>query len=109
MASFPSAIFSQTNPSSTSPRNNPSLAGEITALNNEVNAVETTLGINLGNVPGYVNLSAQVGSVAVKTVSYQMVTNDYVVLMNTASAASVTLPSPVAGRVYFVKNINNTI
>ena len=50
MPSYPGGIYNPTNPTATSPRNNPSLSGEITGLNNEIVAIETTLGINLGNI-----------------------------------------------------------
>lgn len=54
MAIIDNDLFTQTNPSANSPRNNPSLAGEITNLNNEMNSVEDTL------VQGYVRESASV-------------------------------------------------
>ena len=47
-------LFTQTNPNPNSPRNNPSLAGQLTNLNNEVNSIEDTL------VQGYVRESASV-------------------------------------------------
>lgn len=57
MAIIDNNLFTQTNPSGNSPRNNPSLAGEITNLNNEVNSIEDTL------VQGYVRESATVAYV----------------------------------------------
>lgn len=63
MASYPSSIYSPTNPSANSPRNNPSLAGEITGLNGEVVAIETALGVNLSTIS--VIAANAAGSVAV--------------------------------------------
>ena len=51
-------LFTQTNPNPNSPRNNPSLAGQLTNLNNEVNSIEETL------VEGYVRESASVSYVS---------------------------------------------
>jgi len=51
-------LFTQTNPNPNSPRNNPSLAGQLTNLNNEVNSIEDTL------VQGYVRESASVSYVS---------------------------------------------
>src|SRR5258708_23625728 len=47
-------LFSQTNPAAGNARNSPSLAGEITGLNNEVNAFEDSVG------QGYIRESAAV-------------------------------------------------
>jgi thiamine phosphate synthase YjbQ (UPF0047 family) len=51
-------LFTQTNPNPNSPRNNPSLAGQLTNLNNEINSIEETL------VEGYVRESASVSYVS---------------------------------------------
>jgi len=51
-------LFTQTNPNPNSPRNNPSLAGQLTNLNNEVSSIEDTL------VQGYVRESASVSYVS---------------------------------------------
>ncbi|MEM5799898.1 MAG: hypothetical protein QXZ43_04520, partial [Candidatus Aenigmatarchaeota archaeon] len=52
MAIIDNDLFTQPNPQPESPRNNPSLAEEITNLNNEMNSIEDTL------VQGYVRESA---------------------------------------------------
>jgi len=58
MAIIDNDLFTQINPNPNSPRNNPSLAGQLTNLNNEVNSIEDTL------VQGYVRESASVSYVS---------------------------------------------
>jgi hypothetical protein len=58
MAIIDNDLFTQTNPNPESPRNNPSLAGQLTNLNNEVSSIEDTL------VQGYVRESASVSYVS---------------------------------------------
>ena len=67
MTSYPSNIYSPTNPSGSSPRNSPSLAGEVSGLNNEVVAIETALGTHLSNVAA--SISVPVGDTSKITTS----------------------------------------
>lgn len=52
MASFPSSLYTYTTSSPNSPRNNPSLSGEVNGANGEIVAIETALGVNLANIAG---------------------------------------------------------
>lgn len=61
MARIDNNVFTQPNPTANSPRNNPSLATQLTNLNNEVTAIENTV------IDGYVQEYASVTYLTTKT------------------------------------------
>jgi|SRR5579863_4119861 len=129
-ATYPGGIYSAVNPSDNSPRNNPSLAAEITGLNNEVIAIETALGVNLGNVMQASNVTTS-GTptngqiiVASSSVAAQWQYPITVASVTTANAASVaaqtyntailangtfnfSIPAASSGRHLYIKNVGS--
>lgn len=68
----------------------------------------------IGNVPTYTldvsgtirNTGGLILSVVVKTASYSLLVTDYEVVANSGNALTFTLPSPVNGQTYVIKNRN---